>query len=918
MRPLKLEISAFGPYAGKTNIDLEKLGTSGLYLITGDTGAGKTTIFDAITYALYGEASGNNREEYMLRSKYAKPETQTYVELVFEYKNTKYTIRRSQEYKIQKKTGEVKKDSAVVLRYEDECITNATQVKAKIREIIGLEKKQFTQIAMIAQGDFLKLLMASTSQRKEILQVLFKTKPFEALQKKIRQETEIAKAEVSDVKKEKVKLCSQIAFPDVPEFAEKQADLHQKDHDKIIDILNEIEHYDNTLEADISRQNTELEDLIRTLEKNIEIAVKQEEFAQIQKQISVMTLQYQQAEQAFRKAESRLPETEQNQKLITQLEQKLALLQGFQKLQVQLRNAENAKTAAVQQKETCQQDCSRIQEEINRIQQEQEQLSDCETVKIKLETEQNTVQNHIQQIQKFRTSFSEYHNLVKKQEAAVNFYSQKKIAYKQALCDYEKKYDLFFDNQAGILAGQLQEGIRCPVCGSTEHPEPAVCPAESITETELEKLKKKADSASKESEQASLASREASIRAEEQKKKLTEEAETLLNCPFEQAEETAHTQENKDMQSIQEIRQQIQENQKLLNQKQLNQRNLKNKTAQLEARQADLTNYTQAVQNAENQFNTIKGQYDLRSEELKQHLQENQTPEETAARLRTEISVLNAENKNIMQAVSDTREKADQTKNALSRLNGQKEQLEKEISGYPAIDKADTEHQKRSAEQEKIKLKNTEKDLNFRKANNSRQKRDLQENQKQLLKAEQRYNMLQPLDRTANGKVQLETYIQTAFFDKIIERANKRLYIMTDGQYTLIRSEEKKQGKGSGNAKDGLELNVTDNWNGTVRSVKTLSGGESFKASLSLALGLSEEIQSSSGGIELDTMFVDEGFGSLDETSLRQAIKALYELSENHRLVGIISHVTELKNSIQKQIIVQKDYSGSSSVTVRA
>jgi len=919
MRPLKLEISAFGPYAGKTVVDLEKLGTSGLYLITGDTGAGKTTIFDAITYALYGEASGSNRKEHMLRSKYAKPDTKTYVELVFEDKNIEYTIKRSQEHRTQKKTGEVKRETSVVLRYQDQCISHSAQVKEKIQEIIGLDKKQFVQIAMIAQGDFLKLLMASTTDRQPILQALFKTKPFAILQKRIGEETKIAETAVSDAKKDKEIFCSQIAFPAVPAFDQKKLNLDQKNHDEIIEILNEIEQYDANLEIDISKQTTELEALIKKLDENLRIAEKQKEFTEIQKKISIAEKQHQQAEQAFQDAESHQPEKEQNQNQITQLEQKLKLLEEFQNLESDLKRTEKNKNSAIQKQEACQQECNEIQEEIKILRQNLEQLSDCEAEKISLGNELDKIQNHINQIQKFRKDCSEYDNLLIKQKNAQEDYLKKFQECDEVSDAYRQANRLFLNNQAGILAGQLQEGIRCPVCGSLEHPKPAACPAESITEADLERLKKKADSASEKLNQASLASKEAVTRAEEQKKKLSEEAGTLLNCPFEQAQETAKIQENADMQAIQEIDRRTQENQKQLNQKQKNQKELKNKTAELEARQADLKNYAQNVQNAENQFNTIKGQYDLRSQELEQYLQADQTPDETAGILRKEISELNNKNNQIIKNIDQTRKLVGQFKDILSNLNGHKEQLEKEISGYPAIDKTDTENQKYSAEQEKINLKKIEKELNFRKENNSRQKEEIHKNQKQLLEAEKRYYMLQPLDRTANGRgtIQLETYVQTAFFDKIIERANKHLYIMTDGQYTLIRSTEKKQGTGSATAKDGLELNVTDNWNGTVRSVKTLSGGESFKASLSLALGLSEEIQSSSGGIELDTMFVDEGFGSLDENSLRQAIKSLSDLSENHRLIGIISHVADLKSHIEKQIVVKKDRSGNSSVSIR-
>ncbi len=926
MRPIKLEISAFGPYAGKTVIDMDKLGEQGLYLITGDTGAGKTTIFDAITYALYGNASGNTREDYMLRSKYAADTVPTYVELTFIYKNTVYTIRRSQKYKKETKNGEEKLslETSVKLEYDGHVFTSSARVKDQIQQIIGLDKKQFTQIAMIAQGDFLKLLMASTTERKPILQTLFKTEKFAALQKQIKEETDAAEKNLKNLMQKKQELCSQIQFPETDYFIRKKQELETKNEKHILDntvlmqMIKEIEIYHQQTETKFSEENSKIEKNLEILKKNLEIAGKQQELSEIQKTALLFSEQLRQTQQALQNAEARQPETEQNQKYITQLEQQYQLLADFQKLTQQRAKAEAIKLNAVRKKEACAQNYTQLQQELHQLQQAQEQFSDCESVKIQLHHELETNQELLYQIQNFETAFSALQKLYTEQKNAQNFYIQQEQKRQKAAEQYEQANRLFLDNQAGVLAGRLQKGEPCPVCGSREHPFPAVCPdtLKIPTDAELQKLKKSSETAASESEKASRSAAGFAVRIQEQEKQLTAEAEKLFSCPLAQAQEKAVQTEQEIKNHIFEIHQKTEQNQKNLNLFAKNQKLLKEKQTLSEQKNTELERLSQSVAEAETAFNTLNGQYTLRFQELQQHLQNHASPEEAAVYLKKQISDLKAQNQKIQQEISSRRQDADNIGKECSRLHGRTEQLAKEIADYPVINQEETENQKRSLEKEKNRLVQQRDILIAQKANNLQKKQALSEMQNALAQANELYYMLAPLNQTANGIVSLEVYVQTAFFDKIIERANKRLYIMTDGQYSLVRSTDKKRGRGSGNSKDGLELNVIDNWNGTFRSVRTLSGGESFKASLSLALGLSEEIQSSSGGIELDTMFVDEGFGSLDENSLRQAIKSLSDLSENHRLVGIISHVAELKTRIEKQIVVKKDHSGNSTISI--
>ena len=915
MRPLTLEMSAFGPYAEKTVLNLEQLGTKGLYLITGDTGAGKTTIFDAIAYALYGYPSGEFRMAKMLRSQYASPDMETYVKLTFSYKGKIYTIRRSPAYERAKKNGKgtTSEKSSVLLEYDGKIIEK--EADAYIKEIIGLDKKQFTQIAMIAQGDFSKLLMANSTERKPILRMLFKTENFDILQKRLKDEFKDVKEKYLSASKKMQERSSEIQFPETDAFHQKQkALLNQELHEnEILLLLEELEQYDTKQEQLIQQEIQKTETLLEELKHQLEIADAQQQLSQVQQNITISSQKCQDAKTALQDAESQKPEIEQNQARIQELEKSLHLLQDFQKMKQQLQKVQNQKSELLAKQTSSQEQLTKLQNDIKLLNQQQENLSNCEALKIKLESELQTKDAYFKQLENFQTAYSDYQKLLDLQETAQNAFDKANKDYQKINAVYENAYQLFLANQAGILAKQLKAGECCPVCGAKDHPSPAVCLDTVVTEAELKKLEKNSVSANKQREQKSYDAGTISARVQDQKKLLARDADILLHCSLGQASRTASEQKTETESAISNLKIQIQQNQKNLNQFIKNQNALKNMNLLLEQKTSELEHCRQTIQETENTFNTLNGQFTLRSQELQQHLKENLSIEQTQNSIHTEIKTLTARNQEINKNITLKQEELRRADTEYSRLQGQTEQLLKLVSDFPPIDKTVTETNKKSAEQQKTLLTQKKNSISVRKLSNHNLKKLWKQNADELTQLEKKYRMIEPLADTANGNIPLEIYIQRTFFDKIIARANKRFSIMTDGQYSLHRRNEKKFGGGY----DGLELDVTDHWNGTTRSVKTLSGGESFKASLSLALGLSEEIQSSAGGIQLDSMFVDEGFGSLDEHSLRQAMKALSDLSEDDRLIGIISHVSELKTKIDKQIIVKKDREGKSNIHIQ-
>ena len=1199
MRPVRLELSAFGPYAGRTVVDFDKLGTNGIYLITGDTGAGKTTIFDGITYALYGEASGETRDSGMFRSKYASPETPTEVSLTFLYRGKKYTVQRNPEYDRPKSRGQgfTTQTAGVELTLPDgRVLTKNREVREKIQEILGIDCSQFTQIAMIAQGDFLKLLLADTKDRQAIFRQIFETKYFQLFQEKLKRETGDLDRKCSDKKNSILQYLSGIKCdgnnPVLPEV------IRAKDGklpiDEVIILLNRLLREDkedqDALKARIEKNDTRLGVIRGEIEQANQLEVwnnslkqQQEEYTkkenetidlkkarehakegqpEINRLIKVINTRESQfpnykrreelrkeqekgagalaieegrkksAQEAVTTARESLQDMRNERSTLENAGESKAQLEGkksraekrfeeLKNLHTQLKNyetcfndrlekkqnltslkealrkaAENeseaealqgqiaelsAELAEYSKLEERRKDLQIISETLekttalkdqetrtrgineNFVKKCEEELKELADADVNLEKsaaklkEQTDKKQSIDDLQKV---LAEYKKLCGEYDTAKEWYitSKEKAEFSKKI--YDQMHHAFLDEQAGILADTLRPGEPCPVCGSTEHPMPAVKSVEAPTEAALERAEKKAKEDREVSEAASRNAGELLVKKNAKQDEAEKQMKELLGeCPFEDADMRAAALKEETSEAINTVNAQIEEQKKCRKRKGELENNLpglkskfdvSSKSVQaLETKVASLAVEKQGLEKqveelkkklryesqkaAEKAKDEISSRRDAIKEEIRQVKEKYDSAKEETERLNGQLdhmrkqllqSVSEEDLEVLPQILAETEEKMEAERQTVSlteeeilkederlkrkreldeqipkaeddltkkeeKLTEQsgiveklskiqntrqteidtiskdlafsgeqeareqqekdmlfKESLEKAISdaeesyknaetdltGRKArieqlknqiAEKSVPEKEKLLAEQQELDRKNREdrekeRQIFSRWENNKDQLENIKQGAADLSELEKRFQWVKALSDTANGrltgkeKIMLETYVQTTYFDRIIARANRRLLAMSGNQYELKRRKTAE----SNQSQSGLELDVLDHYNGSERSVKTLSGGESFKASLSLALGLSDEIQSSAGGIKLDTMFVDEGFGSLDEESLRQAIRTLQNLSENNRLVGIISHVAELKEKIDKQIVVTKEKTGGSRVEI--
>lgn len=829
MRPIVLTISAFGPYANETTIDFRPLGTQGLFLITGDTGAGKTTIFDAITYALFGQASGNCRDESMFRSTYADENTVTFVELTFDYANTRYTVRRSPRQYRPKERGEgyTEKNAEAILTLPNAApITKIKAVNERLIEILGVTFEQYAQIAMIAQGQFRELLLADTRKRAEIFRSIFKTQPYELLQNELKNEASALYRQLDEMRRSILQDLHGAKAEPNSESAQKLAENlgalsnNQTTTTETIALINSILLHEK-------EQQQIVEEQIETIKKEHQIAIEQT--TKQQTQLELLIPQY----DTIVQAEKSLSET----------------LSAITTTQSRLQNTNHTLSAQQQKIDSIERELLTLHDPATELVSHQAQVAALE----REETEQITpLLKAMETYRKEAVFVLELQEQARKAE-------QNRLA---ATTLYNEQYHLFLAEQAGFLAEILTEGTPCPVCGSTHHPSPAERGKDAPTREQLEQYRHNAECKQEEAHKAAEKASAKMAEVETTKHGLQPRIESLLG--------------------------KIEWRDSL---KLLTERYQQNNT-----KKAQLLTETKNLQQQQIRKQTLEQQMPIARQELE--------------KIRQDLAGLNIEHERLQQQKKHIEEQLITLRSAMP---------------YPTLQLAKQalntlKTQKQSQEQA---LRNNTYSLQTRVghlATNCTINREILERtshtQRKLSALKEEYRMKRVLADTANGqlsgkeRIALETYVQAAYFEHIINRANVRLMQMTNGQYELRRRQTY-----SGGAQSGLELNVIDHYNGTERDVRSLSGGESFLSSLALALGLSDEVQASAGGICLDTMFVDEGFGSLDEEMLSMALRTLGELTEGNRLIGIISHVQELRQ-IEKQIIVTKDSTHFSQVQV--
>ena len=919
MRPITLTMSAFGPYAAKTVIELDKLGTNGLYLITGDTGAGKTTIFDAITYALYGEASGNTRDVNMFRSKYAEPSTPTEVELTFAYAQKIYTVKRNPEYDRPKARGDgyTTEKANAELHYPDgRVVTKLKEVNKAIVDIMGIDRSQFTQIAMIAQGDFLKLLLASTEDRKKIFQKIFRTQCYYQLQERLKQQTgELAK-EYDQIGGSIRQYINGIdCHPDDVLMLEvDKAKKGELKNTEAVQLVEKLIKQDDAAWKKASGQIDDLDKRNKSIAAQLAVAEKrkttEEDQEKANENLAWETQRLKTLETEKNKAAAHQPDVQKAVEAIAKLEAQQPEYAEMQKKQTERTGLQKDLKEVAQKIKTEAETEKKLAQSITELKAEQASLQNAGAAQAEQKAEKDRLAEQQKELNALKKEYATYQKLEDQLKKAKADYAQKSEESGKKRAEYEHKNKLYLDAQAGILAETLTEGVPCPVCGSLEHPHPAQKPENAPTKQELEICKAKAEEAEKATQAASSkastcigqvdASRE-TLQAHGQKWLDIDAIEEIERLCCEKQQQTAAALQKAEQQ-LEEIAKQLgrkDELDQLISQKVDEHEQCKNRRGSYETQQAGDGAKLQAAEK--------------RLQELAEKLAYPSEAEANQA-----LQQLRGQKEAWEKAIQETQKAYDECEKNLAALKGTLDGYQKTLQGMEKVDVQAVLAAQTEADQQKAAWEAQKREIGDRLAVNRPILENLQPQISQMEKTEKSLQCVQALSDTANGrlsgkeKIMLETYIQMTFFDRIIRRANVRLMVMSGGQYELKRRVNAENNR----SQAGLELDVIDHYNGSERSVKTLSGGESFKASLALALGLSDEIQSSAGGIRLDTMFVDEGFGSLDEESLEQAVNALVGLTQGNRLVGIISHVSELKNRIDKQIVVTKEKSGGSKAEI--
>ena len=927
MKPLKLTMSAFGSYAGKNVIDFTGQ-QQGIFLITGDTGAGKTTIFDAITYALYNQTSGGERNGNMMRSQYAQPETETYVELEFLYRGQTYRVRRNPDYKITKtlKNGKIREQKvphSVELTLPDGTVfpekKNATD--AKIIEILGLTADQFSQIVMIAQGDFLKLLYTKSDERKMIFSKLFRTDIYWKIQENLRRKS----MEMDERIQENDRAFEQEKSRIMPLPESEEIPL-----DELVERLRE-RLKDALKEQNLRRANVEeLNKKITKYEEINKLFVSLEKIRQTGRELEARQVESkerrQQIENAL-KADKVLVAEQQNlrqQQAVEQSVQAIAKMgetladdqEMFETLKTQLQEVEaeqKREAADIQKKMLALEQSFPSYEALQNARSEEQQAK---------KVWEDLGKTSEESFHKKEAGIAALKEQQKRQEQIVEQtkknWEQTSLSASESAKHYEHMYEAFLKEQAGILAENLSAGCPCPVCGSTVHPDPAKLSDHAVTELEVEQAKKTRTAAEEKRDMAYAA-----FEAEKTEKQKLAQAVEKEEADFVLAQTIAKQQRKEAEQnyvSLQKIAEQIREKLVYPSLAEAKKQYAAMQKA-LAAAEQEIERKRQKVSELAEAMNTLKGQKLAEEENQKTAKKLAVKTEKEYAKLLEKSGFVSEETYHLAILPERSRSKLEREEKEYESqcLRQQSEQklLEKQVSGKTYTDTTELNEQLKAEKQALKEAEKTYMELHTAYENDRSVLQNCAVYLEKGKKLESEDQVIKSLSKTANGrlsgsaKIDFETYIQRQYFKQIIHEANKRLLTMSNHQFILKLKEEANTGR---KTNEGLDLSVYSLVTDSERDVKTLSGGESFLAALAMALGLSDIVERSAGAIHPDMMFIDEGFGSLDAQSRQQAIEVLGELAGDSRMVGIISHVTELKEQIDRKLVVSRTDKGSRAV----
>ncbi|MHA6252333.1 AAA family ATPase [Oceanobacillus sp. CAU 1775] len=1023
MKPIKLTMTAFGPYKNTEVIDFTELDDHHLFVISGNTGAGKTTIFDGISFALYGSASGQDRgETKLLRSDFADDDVHTAVELEFLLKGKHYRILRQPGHiktGNKSKTGEKYEFYQINGTEEISCVDRqiVSEINEKVEEIIGLTQDQFKQIVMLPQGEFRKLLTSDTENKEAILRRLFKTESYKAINETLKNKRSEADITYKQDVHQRDELINNIpAILPIREDAILKevlsADFYNSS--QVLEALaEEAVYFENKITIDdanykqavekSSKKQKELHEASRLNEQFLELEAKEKQLTELEskreeieekekkliaaekanaiymyeharnqvvedekektKELESGKDNFQKAEIALDKAkdtytseENKKDEREEIAKTLSNLESYLPIVKGLEENKQEVARLQKNETDLKEKLKILQEKLTESEKLTDENKNEIKQL----TLEIdKLADKKLELRNLLDQAK----VFEKYRKLLQEITEAEKEYRQQLNTYEALKFNYNNKESMWLDNQAFVLAEHLEDGKSCPVCGSTHHPHKAPSHTESISRNELAKLKKELElvEASYQKVSIHLQSRKTQfLEVKEELTVYTTDFETIDKQfddlvltgkevraaveKWEQLKETLVKKKEKEEelfkqrtgfeQNYKAMQEQYQQESIALSSAQavLNERRskipeelqtLKILEQRIEATKLIKNKLENAWETAQKELQAKKEAFTKREADfihLSKQLGELETKRIQATKefeiklveqdFKDEAAYLTA--KMSEQERANLRQEIETYKQTRLLITQSVKDLQKELEG------------KKQINLEELQLEVTQLQENYEKAlqelnqtkNNYKEATDLQSKiilaEEKLMESEAYLSLLTDLYDTLRGqnsrKISFERFLQMEYLEQIIHSANLRLQKLSNNQYYLTRSDrQESHGKQS-----GLALDVYDSHTGQTRDVKSLSGGEKFHAALSLALGMSDVIQSFQGNISIDTMFIDEGFGSLDEEALTKAIDALIELMESGRMIGVISHVKELKDIFPAILEVKKSKEGHS------
>lgn len=1051
MKPVRLVMSAFGSYAKRTEIDFTEV-QHGLFLITGDTGAGKTTIFDAITYALYDRTSGGKRDGNMMRSQYAAEETDTFVEYQFSYRKEMYRIRRNPEYvrlgKRRYADGSpryVKEAAKVELILPDGSAFRGKkrETDQKIAEIMGMDADQFTQIAMIAQGDFLKLLHAESRERKRIFSRIFQTRLYYQVQEELKRRAgilygrlednlraarqEMERVEFTGDHMERWKTLKSYGVIPYEETIETLKDIvkegaaREKERKKAAEALQDRLDELNGRKKEGEMRNQLFDAFEQIKSRQEELLKKQEECGKWEERLSTAR----KAEKVWRQEARLFQAAEAADKNRKHIEKLGGSLESLERRVQKLRDikAERKEELAKQEK-VCKAEMVRLEDALpqyDRIEQlreryakeqrrldqkgreQEERKRSMEGLRVQSEAAGKIREEYMQspgraeslslkegqqttRAQELKQLEIQWDKLAREErewEARKLKAGKAQEAYLAAFHAYEDRYRAFLAEQAGILAHTLEPGKPCPVCGSFEHPNICRLSDGAPTQQEVERAKKKRNQAEEKREDSAAALREQAAQCRAGREAFSREYVRVVQktFPWERFSETAVFEEIKNaikeaavrngqllektraelqkaeqeaelFRQANETKQRVEEEldrlersceqakseyEELLVEEKRLESEIRMKEEKLPVLSRDLAlerldEWRKRLQTAQTAYEQAEDEERKSTEDMRKIEGQKSSIEEVLRQQEEEAAVCRLDyaaaikeqgfddeaayfaGKLAPEDMTELEERIKDFHTQAVEVSGRRESLREQLKGK---ERADLE-QITEAVQEVTEHLKKEQEEYIRLHTANQKNREVQDRLKGFLEKDgnlkRQYEMVGNLSRTANGnlsktvKMDFETYVQRQYFKQIIRAANKRLIRMTSGEFMLQCREVKNLGS-QGQA--GLDLDIYHMASDSVRDVKTLSGGESFMASLSMALGLADIVQNTAGAVHLDTMFVDEGFGSLDDTAREQAIRILADLADDKRLVGIISHVNELKEQIACKLLVSRSDEGS-------